>query len=66
VVYVERQSVHVLDLASHAVTTVPFTPPDGAQIDLRFLARISRDAKTLYVRDTSLQSDIWMVRFPKK
>jgi len=72
VVYFERQEVRVLDLASRATTSVPFTALPGGEIDLRGVtsylsrdvARLSRDGATLYVRQEISQSDIWMVRFP--
>ncbi|HEV2719762.1 MAG TPA: protein kinase [Thermoanaerobaculia bacterium] len=66
VIYCERHEVRILDLASRSLTTVPFTMPGSAYIDLRDGARISRDAKTLYMLQTVRQADIWMVRFPER
>jgi Tol biopolymer transport system component len=66
IVYFERQDIRILDLASRALTIVPFTPLAGGQIDLRDGSRMSQDASTLYVLQTVQQGDIWMVRFPEQ
>ncbi|HEX8171924.1 MAG TPA: protein kinase, partial [Thermoanaerobaculia bacterium] len=63
IVYFERQDVRILDLATRALRIVPLPPLGGAPVDLRNFPRLSRDCTTLYVRQDTEQSDIWMVRF---
>ena len=61
VVYFEPRDIRILDLASRALKIVPYAPVAGGQVDLRG-CRLSRDAKTLYMRQTVQQGDIWMAR----
>jgi len=65
IVYFERQDIRIHDLQSHAVTSVPFRPLPGEQIDLRatWAVRLSGDGRTLYVQSTNPQSDIWLAQF---
>jgi hypothetical protein len=65
-VYFERQDIRILDLASRALTVVPFTPPGNGRIDLRDGSRMSREATTIYILQSIQQGDIWMAGFPKR
>ncbi|HKS23970.1 MAG TPA: protein kinase [Thermoanaerobaculia bacterium] len=67
IVYFGRQDIHILDLRSRAVTTVPFRQIPGEEIDLRatWAVRLSGDGRTLYVQSTSRQSDIWIAQFSR-
>ena len=62
VVFFGEKDVRIVDLATRALRTIPFPPIAGAQIDLRDGSRLSADAATLYVRQASQQSDVWMLR----
>jgi Tol biopolymer transport system component/predicted Ser/Thr protein kinase len=61
-IYFERQDLRILDRRSRNVTSVPFRPLPGEQINLQTTA-VSRQADTVYVQSTSLQSDIWIAQF---
>jgi Tol biopolymer transport system component len=63
IVFFEEQKIGILDLGTRSVTTAPFNPPPRVDTDITNTPRLSRDATTLYVRQTSEQGDIWMVQF---
>jgi serine/threonine protein kinase/WD40 repeat protein len=66
VVFFEQQSIGILDADTWAVSTIPFPPLPGVELDDTVVApRVSSDGKTLYVRQTLEQGDIWLVHLSK-
>ena len=65
-VYFERHDVRILDVKTREQKIVPVPPAGDTEIDLRNIPRLSQDGATLYVRQTTQQGDIWMVRFPSE
>ena len=62
----DRESISIVDLGSHQVTTTPFTALAGVHLDDTTAApRLSGDGSTLYLRQTLEQGNIWMVHFEK-
>ena len=65
IVYFERKDIRVIDLKTHAVSTVPFESVGGVPVEVTSIStRLSRDAETVYVQQAIEQGDIWLVRFP--
>ena len=63
----DRQRISVLDLDRRTVAGSAITWPEGADLeDPGVRPRLSKDGSTLYVRKTSEQGDIWMMRLEKE
>ena len=64
IAFFERDRIGILDVASRRMTHAPMAALPGVELDNSAVApRLSRDASTIYVRQTLEQGDIWMVRF---
>ena len=66
ILYFERQSIGILDLDTHQITTAPFVPfPQSRTEADSFLPYLSNDGATLYARQPVEQGSVWVTRFQK-
>jgi Tol biopolymer transport system component len=65
ILFFDKTNLGILDLASRRVTATPAPP----SVDLSTIATIapflSRDGSLLYVRQASVQGDVWLIHFAK-
>jgi len=66
ILFFEKNIIGMLDLDTRRVTTVPFTPLPGVDLqDVNFSPWLSRDGSMLLVRQTLEQGDIWTLQTEK-
>ena len=64
IAFFESDSIGIIDVDSHQVTTSPFTPLPGMRDITIAYPRLSKDGSTLYLRQMLEQGDIWMLQLP--